>query len=223
MKKHFCMLLALACAVLLCSVSASASLPGSHEEYLKNESYKSAFDQFTLGMEEAKDRLTPAEYETLEKEGEEVIASSVKEDMERGYSEADAYETAYWARYEQVNRELSWDWLRKNAKDAQGFYRLKSDIFSGYMTLETGDGEEEDVYAVEIYVIMKKEPRKSADFKGVGMFEDGKMTVSDFYDDIAAITFDGETATVAASKALMDSDWFNADVTIDGEYVREKK
>ena len=150
------MLLVLACTVLLCSVSVSAALPGSHEEYMKNESYKSAFDQFTLGMEEAKDRLTPEEYKTLEKEGDEAIAASVKEDMESGISEADAYESAYWVRYEQVSTELRRDWLRKNASDAQGFYRLKSDYHDGHMTLEKGD--EENEYAVEIYVIMKKEP-----------------------------------------------------------------
>ena len=204
---------------------ASAALPGNHEEYMKNESYKSAFDQFTLGMDEAKERLTPDEYKALEKEGDDVIAASVKEDMESDTSEADAYETAYWMRYEQIGRELRWDWLRKNAEDAQGFYRLKSDIlggFDGYLTLEKGD--EDGLYAVEIEVVMKSGAQNSGHFSGPGKLSGNEMTVSNPDDDNAVtITLDGETAKVAASQALMESGWFGAGVTIDGEYVREKK
>jgi hypothetical protein len=111
---------------------ASAALPEKHEKYMKDESYKSAFEQFTMGMEEAKERLTPDEYKAFEKEGGELIASWVKHDMDDSeYSESEAYQTAYWMRYEQISRELRWDWLRMNSEDAQGFYRLKSDTFEG--------------------------------------------------------------------------------------------
>ena len=236
MKKMKFALTVLLVFVLGIAAVSSAALPGNHEEYMKNESYKAAFDRFALGMEEAEDRLTPDEYEVLEKEGEEVIAASVKEDMERGASEADAYETAYWMRYEQVSTELHRDWLRKNAEDAQGFYRLKSDAFDGYMTLEKGD--EDGLYAVKIFVTMEREPHNTGEIYGPGKFSGdprdartspreartGKMTVSHFDDDSAVtITFDGETAKVETTEALKYGGWFGAGVTIDGEYVREKK
>ena len=202
---------------------ALGALPGNHEDYLKNESYKNAFDQFTLGMEEAKDRLAPDEYEVLKKEGDELIAFWIKADMEdSGYSEADAYETAYWMRYEQIGRELRHDWLRKNAEDAQGFYRLKSATFDGYLTLEKGD--EDYLYAVEIEAAMRSGSQNSGHFKGSGKLSGSKMIVSHYDgENVAEIIFDGETAMVAASQILMDSGWFGAGVTIDGEYIREKR
>jgi len=209
-------------AALFMVSSASAALPEKHEEYMKNEDYKGAFEQFTLGMEEAKERLTPGEYERLEKEGEKLIAGWV-ELNEEGYEEAEAYSSAYWSRYEQVSRELRWDWLRKNAEDAQGFYRLKSDAFDGYLTLEKGD--EDGEYAVAIEAVMKKDPENSGGFEGPGKLSgDHKMTAMHDDDDNAiTITFDGETAKVVMSKAFKESGWLGAGVTLDGEYVREKK
>ena len=228
-KMKFAMTVLLVFVLGMAAVS-SAALPGNHEEYMKNESYKSAFDQFALGMEEAKDRFTPDEYEALEKEGDELIASWVKVDMEEsGYTEADAYETAYWTRYEQIGRELRWDWLRKNAEDAQGFYRLKNATFDGYLTLEKGD--EDDLYAVEIEAVMKSDSQNSGHFSGPGKLSGGprdartgKMTVpTDDDDNAVTITFDGETAKVETSQAFKESGWLGAGVSLDGEYVREKK
>ena len=224
-KKKFALTVLFAFVLGMAAVfSASAALPGNHEEYMENESYKAAFDQFTLGMEEAREIFTPDEYEALEKEGGEAIAFSVKEDVERGISEADAYETAYWMRYEHVGTELRRDWLRKNAEDAQGFYRLKSEAFDGYMTLEKG--EEENEYAVEIFVVMKRGPHNTGEFYGPGKFSGGKMTSpspTGDDDDSVTITFDGETAKVETTEELKYGGWFGAGVTIDGEYVREKK
>jgi hypothetical protein len=232
MKKMRAFVLAFCALVVLSGIAASpssAALPRGHEKYMKIESYKAAFEQYMAGVEEAKERLTPDEYGALEKENDEAIEESVKEDMESGTSEADAYETAYWMRYEQIGRELRWDWLRKNADDAQGFYRLKSDRYDGRMTLEKGD--EEDEYAVEINVIMKKEPYNSGDFEGLGKLSSGpanakisKMAVSDGDNpEVITITFDGETAKLTSSEAFMESGMLGAGVTIDGEYVREKK
>jgi hypothetical protein len=212
--------LVLLAAVFMVS-SASAALPEKHEEYMKNEFYENNFNLFTAAMEEAKERLTPDEYERLEKEGNKLIAGWVEQNDE-GYSEVDAYGSAYYDRYEQVSRELKWDWLRKNAEDAQGFYRLKSDAFNGYLTLEKGD--EDGEYAVEFDVVMKKGAENSGHFSGPGKLSGGKMAVPhDDIEDAITITFDGETAKANASKALMDSGWFGAGVTIDGEYLREKK
>ncbi|MDR1622941.1 MAG: hypothetical protein LBS00_11255 [Synergistaceae bacterium] len=223
MKKNVRVFLAIAMVICFAVSPASAELPKGHKEFMKNEDYKDAFDQFTAVMEEAKERLSAAEYKALEKENGETIAASVKEDMGSGTSEADAYAAAYWMRNEQVSRELRWDWLRKNAEDVQGFYRLKSDAFEGYMTLEKGD--EENEYAAGISVAMKKEPYNSGDFDGLGKLSDGKMTAANGDEDPNAVTvtFDGETAKVVTSKALKESDLFGAGVTIDGEYLREKK
>ena len=218
-------LVLLFCAFAFCFIAspASAKTPENHEEYMKNESYENAFNQFTLGMEEARERLTPDEYAALEKAGGEVIAGWARQGMEEyGFSEAEAYESAYWSRYEYVNRELRKDWLRKNAEDAQGFYRLKSDSFDGYMTLEKGD--EEGLYAVEIEVAMKSDPDNTGSFYGPGRLSGNTMTVAHDDDDNAiTITFDGEKAKVTTSQALKDSGWFSEGLTIDGEYLREKK
>ena len=211
------------CALAFClAAPASAALPEGHAEYMKNEGYENAFGQFTLGMQEAKERLSPDEYSALEKEGDEVIAGWVKEDMASGTSEENAYEAAYWARYEYVSLVLRWDWLKKNAEDAQGFYRFKSDAFDGYMTLEKGG--EDGQYAVKIDVVMKNEPNNSGNFEGFGLLTDGLMTVSGAdMEHALVIGFDGETANVATSAQFDESDWLGEGVAIDGEYVREKK
>ena len=121
------------CALAFCLAAfpASAGLPKNHKEYMKSESYKEAFEQFAAVMEEARERLTPDEYKALEKQIDEAMAASVEEDMESDYTEAEAWETAYFVGNAQADMQLRWDWLRKNAEDAQGFYRLKSDAFDG--------------------------------------------------------------------------------------------
>lgn len=220
------MLVLLLCVLALCLAAspASAGLPKDHKEYMKNEGYKEAFEQFTAVMEEAGERLTPDEYKALEKEIDEAMAASVEEDMESDYTEAEAWETAYFVGNAQVNMQLRWDWLRKNAEDAQGFYRLKSDAFEGYMTLEKGD--EKDEYAVEISVVMKKEPHNSGGFDGYGKLAGGKMSVFDHYSDgpdVMTITFNADAAKLTSSKAFKESGELGAGVTLDGEFLREKK
>ena len=80
------------------------------------------------------------------------------------------------------------------------------------------------MYAVEIDVTMKKDPSNSGYIYGPGQLSGNKMTMShDEEDNAVTITFDGETAKITTSKALDDSGWFGAGVTIDGEYLREKK
>ena len=214
-------------AILFCLVTFSvypawAVLPENHEEYMDKESYKEAFEQFKAGMSEAIVRLTPDEYRILEKEGDEVIIASVKEDMKSGIPEADAYETAYWMRYEQVSKELRRDWLRKNAKGAQGFYKLRNSTFDGYMALEKG--YEDNEYAVEIFVVMKTGPKNEANFYGLGKFSGGRMTVQYNDDDNAVtITFIGETAIVLTSRAFKERGWRGTNVIFDGEYLRERR
>jgi hypothetical protein len=87
--------------------TASAALPQKHEEYLKDEGYKDAFEQFMLGMEEAKERFTADDYKTLEKDNNEAIAEYFKEAMvgSATEAEAEAYADAYYVAYELTSRE----------------------------------------------------------------------------------------------------------------------
>ena len=212
------------CAVALCLFvsPAAADLPKDHAQYMKNEDYKEAFTQFTAVMKEAKDNFTPDEYKALEKEIGEQMAASVKEDMESGSSEAEAYETAFYMGNEQVGKELRWDWLRKNAEDAQGFYRLKSNALNGYMVLEKA--EENGEYAVDIYVAMIKEPFNEGSFYGPGKLSGNKMIAPNDDDANAVIiTLDGDVAKIATSKTFKESGALGANVTIEGEYLRERK
>ena len=202
--------------------SVSAALPKDHADFIKDEDYKTAFEQFTLGMEEAKERLTPGEYKALEKSSGDSMATSVKEDLENGYSEKEAYTTSYYVGYEVVNRELKWDWLRKNAEDAQGFYKLQSDAFGGYMALSKG--EEDGLYEVEISLEMKYEPYNSGYFYGYGNLSGSKMPVYDSDDEnVINITFDGEIAKVTSTQAFKDSGYLGHNVELDADYLREKK
>lgn len=214
----------LLCVLAFCFMASPAlsGTPEKHEEYMKNEDYKNAFEQFLAGMEEAKERLAPEEYKAFDNEISEAMETGAIEDMESGYSEAEAYLTAYIVGYEQTNRELKRDWLRKNAEDAQGFYWLKSDVFEGYLTLEKG--EEENVYAVDISVMMKNEPHNSGDFSGIGKLSGSKMSVLDSEDtDVITIDFDGETAILTSTGEFKKSSELGEGVILDGEYLREKK
>jgi hypothetical protein len=196
--------------------------PEGHEKFLEDEDYKNQFERFTATMEEAKERLAPDEYKALEKETDKAMAQSVKEDMESGSSEAEAWSTAYIVGAESVGQELTFDWLRKNAKGVQGYYKLKSDAFDGYMTIQEGD--EENFYAVYIFAIQERGASNSGEVEGGGKLDGGKILVDYGADEPAAtVTFDGETATVATSEAFKASGWIGNGVTLDGEYAREKK
>ena len=202
--------------------SVSAALPKDHADFMKDEDYKNAFEQFTLGMQEAKERLTPDEYKALEKSNDEEMATSVKEDMEYGSSEKEAYETAYSLGYEQTSRELKWDWLRKNAEDAQGFYKMQSDAFGGYMALSKG--EEDGIYEVEISLQMNYEPYNSGYFYGFGNHSGSKMLVYDSDDEnVITITFDSDIAKVTSTQAFKESGYLGHNVVLDADYLREKK
>ena len=69
-------LLACALALVLCLAASpsSAALPKNHEDFLKNEDYKNAFEEFAAVMAEAKERLSSDEYKAIEKENGEAIS-----------------------------------------------------------------------------------------------------------------------------------------------------
>jgi len=227
MKKIF--LLAAVLAVLTVAFFAAGSpalagAPKGHATFMENEDYQSAYEQFTAVMSEAKERLSPGEYGELEKENDETMAESVKEDIASETPEIEAWATAYQMRTVYVGNALTWDWLRKNAKGVQGFYALKSGSFDGYMTIQEGD--DKNAYAVYIFAAQKGGAENNGELEGGGVLDGKKISVEYGTDDSSAtvtVAFDGETATVTTSDAFKESGWFGANVVIDGEYLREKK
>ena len=214
----------LAAAMVCLTDAAFAAFPKNHAEFLKNEDYQHNFDRFTATMDEAKERLTSDEYKALEKENDEAFAESVREEMASGSSEVDAWGMAYLIRTEHVGNVLTWDWLKKNAKGVVGFYKLKSDAFDGYMTVE--DSDEKGAYAIYMYAVQKGAAENNGELKGLGKLRGTKMRVDYGSDEQLAtvdVAFDGEVAIVTTSDAFKESGWFGANVIIDGEYVREKK
>jgi hypothetical protein len=226
MKNTNKFLAAVLLAAAFCLAGAAfAALPKNHAEFLKDEEYQHNFDRFSATMDEAKERLTPDEYKALERENDEAIAESVREDMASGSSEAEAWAGAYLYRAEHIGNVLTWDWLKKNAKGVVGFYKLKSGAFDGYMTVQ--DSDEKDAYAIYIYAIQKAGGAdNNGELEGLGRLEGTKMRVDYGNDDQSAtvdIAFNGETANVTTSGVFKESGWFGANVIIDGEYLREKK
>jgi hypothetical protein len=220
------------CALCLCVLAmgtlaapAFAALPKDHAQYMESsEDYKNAFEQFTEGMREAKERLSAGEYKDLERENETTVAEIVKESLEAKDPEADAYATAYWMRNAYVNKALVWDWLRKNANGVQGFYRMQSAAFNGYMTIQEGEGK--GLYAVYIFAVQKGGAENNCELKAEGKLNKKKMRLNYGGDDPSAtvdLAFDGESARVTTSGAFKASGWFGANVVIDAEYIREKK
>jgi hypothetical protein len=191
---------------------------------MKNDGYQYSFTRFTAAMEDAEDRLTPDEYQALEKENDEAMAESVKADMASGSSEVEAWDLAYLTRAEHVGDVLQWDWLMKNAEGVVGFYRLKSEAFDVSMLVE--DADEKNEYAVHVYAARKTAPEDEGELKGLGRLEGARMRIDYGGDDQAAtveVAFEGETAEIVTSDEFKRSGWFGADVIIDGEYLRERK
>lgn len=197
----------------------------NHKKLLKNEDYAGAYEGMAAVMAEAKDRLDAEEYRALEKENAKAISVSVREDMESGGStEAEAYSTAYWMRSEYVSRGvLVWDWLRKNPKGIQGYYRLKSSEADGYVTIMESD--EKDVYCVYFCVTMKETPDLAGELDGMGKLEGNSMTVDDLRNDEVSVklVFDGETAVLTSPEKEKKDFIEEYGAAFEGTYHREKK
>ncbi|MDR0356156.1 MAG: hypothetical protein LBJ64_10565 [Deltaproteobacteria bacterium] len=214
----------LTAAALVLVSPAWAATPKNHAEFMKNDVYKNSFAKFTATMDEAKSRLSPEEFQALEKENDKTMAESVQEDMAAGYSEVEAWDTAYTMISVHVGDVLVWDWLKKNAQGLIGYYRMNSSALDGYMTVEESD--EENAYAIYIFAAQKTDAQNNGEIQGLGRLNGTQMRL-DFGGEEQAetvdINFEGETATVATSAEFKNSGWFGGNVIIDGEYVREKK
>lgn len=217
------------CAIFLLTFTLGAlafeGVPKNHKKLLKNEDYAGAYEGMAAVMAEAKEKLDAEEYKALEQENAGAIAQSVREDMESGGStEAEAYSTAYWMRSEYVSRGvLVWDWLRKNPKGIQGYYRLKSSEADGYVTIMESD--EKDVYSVYFLVAMKETPDLPGELDGMGKLEGNSMIVDDLRNDEVSVklVFDGEAAVLTSPEKEKSAFIEEYGASFEGKYVRETK
>ncbi|MBR4742418.1 MAG: hypothetical protein IK079_05945 [Desulfovibrio sp.] len=205
------------------SASAASADPTNHAAFLKNNEYKEAFERYSATLKEAKNRLDAHDLALVMKEVEAAMNSSVKEDLASGTAEVEAWSSAFIIGRENLSRELTWDWLRRNPEGIQGFYRMKSKAFDGWLAVQKGD--EPDLYAIQLYAIQKNSPYNSGELDGFGKLKDKTMSAVDKNDDKNPITliFHGETVTVTEPKAFKESGALGAGVSFDGTFEREKK
>lgn len=212
----------LVCMVLLTASSVCAG-PVNHAKLMANGEYKQAFDAYSATLQEAKTRLDAKDFAAVQKAVQAEMEDSVKEDVASGTAEAEAWGTAYSVGRESLNRELKWDWLRRHPEGVQGFYRMQSKAFDGWLAVEKGD--KPDFYAVQIYAIQKNAPNNSGELDGFGTLKGNAMNAVDKNDgqNPVCITFKGDTATIAEPKAFKESGALGAGVSFDGDFAREKK
>ncbi len=212
----------LACIVLL-AASAVCAEPENHAAFMANGEYREAFDAYSATLREARSRLDPKDFAAVEKAVMAEVKDSAKADVSAGASEAEAWSAAYAAGSERLNREMKWDWLRRNPEGVQGFYRMRSKAFEGWLAVEKGD--EPDLYAVQIFAVRKRAPRNIGELDGFGILTGNVMQAAYKHDDgnSVSITFTKDTATIAEPKAFKESGRLGAGVSFDGEFVREKK
>lgn len=212
------------CSAVLQSFSSEASpcaLPRNHPDLMKNEDYKTMFEQFSAAVQEARARLDDAEYEALEEKCARELPEIAKKAMKDGDTEADAYWFAYLEYFEYVDTLLTWDWLKRNANGIVGFYRLQSDKYDGYLTVQEGD--DKDVYAFALIVSAKGNPDDNYNMKCPLELKDGKMILDnsgETGEGTVEVSFVGETAHVATSNDFKDMRFSGE---LDGEYARERK
>ncbi|MCR4665755.1 MAG: hypothetical protein K5657_00475 [Desulfovibrio sp.] len=208
---------------VLFASSAVYAAPANHDALMADEEYKNAFESYTATLKEAEERLEAKDFADLKKSLEAAMTEQVKEDMASDTKESEAWESAYTIALERAKQEIKRDWLRRHPEGAQGFYRMQSKAFDGWLLVEKGD--EPDLYAVEIYAIQKNAPNNSGELAGFGKLKGNVMSAVDKNDDQnpVNITFKGDTATIAEPEAFKKSGALGAGVTFDGDFVREKK
>ena len=118
----------LAAVLIVAFAPPLAAMPARHAEMMKNGDYNEAYVEYSAKMNEAKARLGAAEYEVLEGDNQKIIEASLdelREEIKKGAAaEAEAYATAYYGCFGNIERALLWQWLRENPEGAQGLYRL---------------------------------------------------------------------------------------------------
>ncbi len=212
----------LACALLLMASTASA-IPADHAVLMKDSEYKEAFAMYSETLHEAEKRMQAQDLSKVKNDVQAQMEASVKEYVSSGLAEAEAWATAFILGKEELDHEMTRDWLCRHPEGMQGFYRMQSSIFDGWLAIQKADAPEQ--YAVHIFAIQKNEPFNSGELEGLGTAKGNVISAADKNDDEnpVSITVSGETATISEPKAFKESGALGAGVSFEGSYLREKK
>lgn len=214
----FCLkILSFLLIVALAAAPAALAEPAGHTAFMADAAYKQAFESWMATLQEAEKCLDARDFAAARKAAEADMAWSVRQDMQGGGNEAEAWGTAWYVGQGTLSRELKQDWLRRNAQGVQGFWRMQSATLDGWLALE--QGEEPDLYAVSMRVAPKATPQESVEFEGLGRLKGAVMLVEGRSDVPLAITFKGETASITAGPR----EQADAGPGFGGTYQRETK
>ena len=215
-------LFALVCLLLL-TASAAAATPANHDALMTDGEYRKAFEAYSTTDQEAGKRLDAQDFAAVQKVVQAEMAEWAEMEISAGSSETEAWGNAYATGRDSLNSELMWDWLRRHPEGVQGFYRMQSKTFDGWMTVRKEKNA--DMYAVHIVASQKSTPFNSGELDGVGRLKDNSMQVADQSDEKnpVQIAFHGETATIVEPEAFKKSGALGSGVSFDGDFIREKK
>ena len=215
-------LFALFCLLLL-TASAAAATPANHDALMTDGEYRKAFEAYSTTEQEAGERLDAQDLAAVQKVVQAEMAEWAEMEISAGSSETEAWSNAYATGRDSLNRELMWDWLRRHPEGVQGFYRMQSKTFDGWMTVRKEKNA--DMYAVHIVASQKSTPFNSGELDGVSRLKDNSMQVADQSDEKnpVLIAFHGETATIVEPEAFKKSGALGSGVSFDGDFIREKK
>ena len=194
-------LFALFCLLLL-TASAAAATPANHDALMTDGEYRKAFEAYSTTEQEAGERLDAQDFAAVQKVVQAEMAEWAEMEISAGSSETEAWSNAYATGRDSLNRELMWDWLRRHPEGVQGFYRMQSKTFDGWMTVRKEKNA--DMYAVHIVASQKSTPFNSGELDGVSRLKDNSMQVADQSDEKnpVQIAFHGETATIVEPEAF---------------------
>lgn len=213
---------ALVCLLLL-TASVAAAAPANHSALMADGAYRKAFGAYAAAEQEAMKRLDARDFAAVR----ESRACRKWRIGQAGnihwLSEAEAWSNAYGQGRDRLNRELTWNWLRRHPEGIQGLYRMQSKVFDGWMTVQKK--KEADLYEVHISACQKNAPFNSGELTGQGRLKGNAMWAADQSDarNPIRIVFHGETAVITEPEAFKKSGILGAGVSFEGDFIREKK
>ena len=213
---------ALVCLLLL-TASVAAAAPANHSALMADGAYRKAFGAYAADEQEAMKRLDARDFAAVREAVHAEMAESARLEISTGSSEAEAWSNAYGQGRDRLNRELTWNWLRRHPEGIQGLYRMQSKVFDGWMTVQKK--KEADLYEVHISACQKNAPFNSGELTGQGRLKGNAMWAADQSDarNPIRIVFHGETAVITEPEAFKKSGILGAGVSFEGDFIREKK
>ena len=204
--------------------AAANALPSKadHEKFVKNNEYYG--DQYKLLQsvyKEVREKMG-SDAEKVISEANKALEATAAADIKEGAQPDDAWAGAYDMTAVNLQNELAHDYLRRNAKGIQGFYRGSTKDVDSWLTIE--EGEDAKTFAVKMSVRQLTGDKGQADLDGFGKLEGKKLIAFDKNNDECPIEImiEGEKATVKESEKFKKSDFLGT-LTTDGTYTREKK